>query len=496
MRRWLVGLAASLAAIVVLTAAMVPLRSHLSPATTALVLVVPVVVGVVVGGLAAGVCSVVAGFLVYDFFFIPPYLTLWVGAAQNWVALGVYGAVMLLVSQVVARMNSARSEARRQGREIAELFELSRMLVEDRSLDVLLSSVVSTVADVFGARQVVLLLPDDGNLTVAASKGQDLSDNQLRRVLPKAGELTSLGVSPFEHDGLFVIALAAAGRPVGLLVVSSDVVKADRRAPLMLFANHIALAVERVQLRDKALQSRLAEEVARLAKTMVGAVSHDLRAPLTTIKGASSTLADSELDLDAEATRTLVKLIDVQADRLAHLVQNLLDMSRIQAGVLTPRWSVTSVDELLAGALDALDHRGHVITVETRGDLPFVDADEVLISRVLINLLENALRYSPKATPVVVRAAIEGDDRVKVSVIDRGPGVIAERRNEVFELFSRRHDDAGAGLGLTIAKTFVEAHGQHIWVSEAPGGGAMFCFTLATVAPISEEMKLGADSHH
>ena len=495
-RRGLLGLLASLGAIAALTAAMVPLRSHLSPATTALVLVVPVVVGVVIGGLAAGICSVVAGFLVYDFFFIPPYLTLWVGAAQNWVALGVYAAVMLLVSQVVARMNSARSEARRQGREIRELFELSRLLVEDRPLDVLLSSVVTTVADVFAARQVVLLLPNDGTLAVAASIGPDLSDSQLRRVLPNAGELTTLQSGPFEHDGLVVVALAAAGRPVGLLVVSSDAATIDRRAPLMLFANHIALAVERVQLRDKALQSRLAEEVARLAKTMVGAVSHDLRAPLTTIKGASSTLADSELDLDAEATRTLVTLIDGQADRLAHLVQNLLDMSRIQAGVLTPRYSVIAVADLLAGALDAVDARDHVITVEAGDAVPPVDADEVLISRALTNLLENALRYSPKSTPIVVRAALEGDDTVVVSVTDHGPGVMAERRNEVFELFARRHDDAGAGLGLTIAKTFVEAHGQHIWVSEAPGGGAMFCFTLATVAPIAEEMTLGADSHH
>ncbi len=496
MRRSVGGLAASIGAAAVLTAAMVPLRSDLSQATTALVLVVPVVIGVVIGGLTAGVCSVAVGFLVYDFFFIPPYLTLWVGAAQNWVALGVYAAVMLLVSHVVASMNSARSEARRQGREIRELFELSRLLVEDSPLEVLLSSVVTTVADVFAARQVVLLLPNDGTLEVAASVGPQLSEIQMRRVLPKAGELSTLQAGPFEHDGLVVIALAAAGRPVGLLVVSSDAATVDRRAPLMLFANHIALAVERVQLRDKALQSRLAEEVARLAKTMVGAVSHDLRAPLTTIKGASSTLADSELSLDAEATSTLARLIDVQADRLAHLVQNLLDMSRIQAGVLTPRYTVTSIDDLLRDALDAVDPHDHVLSVEWREDLPPVDVDEVLISRVLTNLLQNALRYSPKDAPISVRATLDGEDKVVVSVADQGPGVIAERRNEVFELFARRQDDTGAGLGLTIAKTFVEAHGQHIWVTEAPGGGAMFCFTLATVAPIAEEMKLGADSHH
>lgn len=496
MRRIIIGVAVALVTIAALTAAMVPLRRDLSPATTALVLVVPVVISVVVGGLPAGLLGVAAGFFVYDFFFIPPYLTLWVGAAQNWVALGVYVVVMILVSQVVARMNSARTEARRQGREIRELFELSRLLVEDRPLDVLLSSVVTTVADVFGARQVALLLPEDGKLGVVASKGEELSQPQLRRVVPKAGELTSLRGGPVERDGLVVVALAAAGRPVGLLVLSAEAATPAHREPLMLFANHMALAVERVQLRDKALQSRLADEVARLAKTMVGAVSHDLRAPLTTIKGASSTLADSELDLGAETSRALAKIIDLQADRLAHLVQNLLDMSRIQAGVLTPRYSVISVADLLAGAVETLDARGHDISIELADDLPLVDVDEVLMARVLTNLIENAIRYSPKTAPIRLQGDVDDDGRIVVSVTDHGPGVMAERRNEVFGLFARRQDDAGAGLGLTIAKTFVEAHGQRIWVEEAPEGGAKFCFTVPGVAPIGEEMKLAADSRH
>lgn len=159
MRRTVFGTLAALATMAALTAAMFPARHHLSIPTTALVLVIPVVIGVIAGGFVAGILSVVAGFLVYDFFFIPPILTLWVGAPQNWVALGVYAAVMLPVSQVVAGMNAAKAEARRQGREIRELFGLSHLLVEDMPLDVLLSVVVNTLAEVFAARQVALLLP-------------------------------------------------------------------------------------------------------------------------------------------------------------------------------------------------------------------------------------------------------------------------------------------------------------------------------------------------
>jgi two-component system sensor histidine kinase KdpD len=132
---------------------------------------VPVVIGVVTGGFVAGLISVGAGFLVYDFFFIPPIYTLWVGAPENWVALGVYVAVMLPVSQVVAGMSSAKAEARRQGREIRQLFEISHLLVEDKPLDVLLSTVATTVAEVFDAQQVALLLPEGGQLAVVASAG-------------------------------------------------------------------------------------------------------------------------------------------------------------------------------------------------------------------------------------------------------------------------------------------------------------------------------------
>src|SRR5664280_3789770 len=201
MRRSVIGTVAALASMAALTAAMLPIRSHLSIATTALVLIGPVVIGVIAGGFIAGLISVGAGFLVYDFFFIPPYRTLWVGAPQNWVALGVSVAVMVPVSQVVASMNSAKAEARRQGREIRELFEISHLLVEDKSLDVLLSSVATTLAEVFSADQVALILPEGEKLEVVASAGEPLSDTQLRCVLPTEGQLATLGTQTFERDG-------------------------------------------------------------------------------------------------------------------------------------------------------------------------------------------------------------------------------------------------------------------------------------------------------
>jgi two-component system sensor histidine kinase KdpD len=481
----------------VLTAAMLPIRHSLSIATTALVLVVPVVIGVVIGGFMAGVVSVVAGFLVYDFFFIPPYLTLWVGRPQNWAALGVYVAVMLPVARVVAVLNAARAKERRQGTELRELFQLSGLLLEDKPLNELLTAVVTTVAEVFGARQVALFLPRGSTLEIAAGSGEPLTPDQIRRVLPSPGELARLSAQPDVRGDVLVHALTAAGRPVGLLVLSAESAAGPEREPLSLFANQIALAVERAQLREQVLRTRLTEEVGRLAKTLVAAVSHDLRAPLARIKASSSTLADAEFDIDPQTRLNLAALIDKQADRLAELVQNLLDMSRIQAGVLQPRRMTTSFPEVVTGVISDLTPalRGHPVELSLPDDLPLVDIDVTLITRVLTNLLENSIRHAPKGTRITIGAQPNAPDAVLIFVDDQGPGVSPDQRDEAFGLLARRDSDAGAGLGLSIAKTFVEAHGQRIWIEDAPEDGARFCFTLPVGRLSLEEARLGTSAH-
>jgi two-component system sensor histidine kinase KdpD len=491
MKRTVIGTVAALASMAALTIAMIPLRGHLSIATTALVLVVPVVIGVVTGGFVAGALSVAAGFLVYDWYFIPPIHTLWVGAPQNWAALGVYVAVMLPVAHVVARMDAARATARRHAKEIRELFQFSDLLVEEKPLDALLPAIVTALADVFGSSQVALFLPRNGRLEIAASAGESLSEQELRRVLPAPTDLGTPRAQSFDADGLLVLALVAAGRPIGLLVLSGGTAARHEREPLLLFANQIALAVERTQLREQAMQSRVTEEMAGLARTLVAAVSHDLRTPLASIKASSSTLADAGLDISAEASRRLATLIDTQADRLAELVQNLLDMSRIQAGVLQPRRTVVSLAGLVSTVVSevAPEPRGYTVRVALPDDLPPVDVDLTLISRVLANLLENAIRHGPKHSTITIGGVLANPQTVVVHVADHGPGVRPERRNEIFELFARRPGDAGAGLGLTIAKTFVEAHGQRIWVEDVPDGGARFCFTLPVAPSISDEPR-------
>ncbi len=487
MRRGVLGSVAALAAMGALVAVMLPLRSHVSVATTALVLVVPVVCGVVVGGFPVGVFGVAAGFLVYDFVFIPPYYTLSVGASQNWVALGVYVAVMLLVASVVARLEVARAQAHQRERAIRRLFELTDLLIEDRPLPEVLEVIVSTVLDAFGSRSVALVLPVGTGLEVVAAAGVPLTEDELGAVTPPPGVPASLGGTGAgsSHDGFRTVALAASGRPIGLLGIWGAPASRHDQELLWTFANHLALALERAQLREQALRTELLEEVDRLQRALVRAVSHDLRTPLATIKMSASTIRDHGPGVGPEQRAELLELIDDQADRLDHLVTNLLDVSRVQAGALELHREPIALVDLVTDALRGLGRvvGDTTVALDIGNDLPLVDVDHVLVGQVLTNLLENAARHAPPGTAVTVAAKVGPDGLVHVAVQDEGPGVPLNERAEVFLLFNRNGSNGGTGVGLSIARAFLAAHGQEIWIEDAPGGGARFCFTLPA-APV------------
>ena len=288
-----------------------------------------------------------------------------------------------------------------------------------------------------------------------------------------------MGTSGLIQDRLQTVALSASSRPVGVLAVRGLLASAADRAVLRAFANHAAVAVERAQLREQALRSELLEEVDRLRRSLLGAVSHDLRTPLASMKVASSTLLDRTLSLSDADTDELHGLIDVQTDRLTRLVSSLLDMTRFQAGVLEIHrqpWSVLDlVGETLPGLRAALG--GRTVEVNIPDWLPPVAVDHLLVGQVIANLVENADRHAPPNSAVTIAAEIRGD-RVAISVSDEGPGVPPQEREAVFNSYVRFDTGGRSGLGLAIAETFVKAHGERIWVEDGPGGGARFLFTL------------------
>jgi two-component system, OmpR family, sensor histidine kinase KdpD len=478
-RTRLVGSLTGVAAVAVLGLGLLPLRSHLAVSTVALILVIPVALGVVVGGFSAGLVSVTAGFLVYDFFYIPPYNTLNVGTTQNWTALGVYVVVMLLVSRIVANLDLARAAARRGEDAARRLSELSELLVGDQPVDALLTTIVSAAHTVFSVPGVSLLELDDGRLRVVASAGEALSDEELRRLEPDSGVPVSVGPATGAPDELRTVALVASGRPVGILALRGLPTSATDRAVLTTFANDAALALERARLRDQALRTQVLEEVDRYRQGLMGAVSHDLRTPLATIQVASSTLSNRTAELTVDQAHELYRLIEVESRRLTRLVANLLDQSRIEAGVLRVQRAPVPPAQLARDAVTALGPvlHGHHIEVAVPATLPDVDVDVALIDQAMINLLDNALRYSPDGGVITVTGRLDGE-RVTLAVSDEGPGIPPDQRDVVFHRFTRFDEGGRAGLGLTIARTFVEAHGESLWYEDAPGGGARFVLSL------------------
>lgn len=478
MRRTLWGGAASLSLMVACTTILFAFRPHLSIATPALVLVVPAILAVSVGGFSVGVVAAVVGFLAYDWFFLPPYGTLTVSDPQEWVALGVYLVVVLVVARLVAVEQVARRLAAAREEGIRRLFVVSEHLIGEQTLDELLGLVVSTVHETFKTRWVALLLPEDGALRIAATAGEDLTEVERDAALGMSGRAEPLTLAG-PSLGASRIALTAVQRPVGQLVVSDAVLAPLERRLLGAFANQAALAIERSRLRAQAVRAELLEEADRWRSALMGAVSHDLRTPLASIKASVSTLrGDVQRLSDADRT-VLLETIDSESDQLTRLVANLLDVARIESGTLRlwrePHEVRDVLDAGVAAAASALG--GHVVEVVVHDDEAVVEVDLVLIAQVLANLLTNAAQHSPEGSTIRLETSSAGD-LVAVSVSDEGPGVPEEDRERLFHMVDRRAGSGRAGLGLAISTAFLEAHAQRLEVDDAPGGGARFTFQV------------------
>ena len=484
-QRTVLGIVAMLATLVALLAVMLPFRAHLSLTIPALVFVLPALAGVAVGGFLPGALGALAGFVAYDYFFLPPYDTLSVRSPQNWVALVVYVVVVLVVAQVAARLRDAREEALRRTEEAGRLFELSRALIGDLSQPEMLSHIVATVQESFSPSWTALVLPEyvggsgDGPLRVAATAGHPLVADEVSSLTSGGGQARSLGLSDGDAPRRVSVALVVGARPVGMLVLQDARLAGTERDLLGTFANQAALAVDRARLRDQAMRTRVLEEIDVWHRALMGAVSHDLRTPLASVKTAVSNLRQPGARLAPEDRAELLELIEHQTDRLSRLVTNLLDMTRIDSGSLELRPVAIAFDELIEETLDSLGDvvpRARVAT-DAASNLPLLRIDHVLVSQVLANMVENAARHSPPDGMVRIEAReIPGHGAVEVAVTDDGPGIPPAEHERVFEMFSQNGGGGRAGLGLAIAKAFVEAHGGRIWVDPDRESGARLVF--------------------
>jgi two-component system sensor histidine kinase KdpD len=269
-----------------------------------------------------------------------------------------------------------------------------------------------------------------------------------------------------------------------------DVFAEDRRT-LGRLAGAAARTLEAQRLGDQAARARDLAEIDRVRSALLSAVSHDLRTPLAGVKAAVSSLRQPDLELPADAQAELLATIEESTDRLDALVDNLLSMSRLQAGVLSVHRRPTALDAVVAQALLHASAQGAAVEVDIPDDLPLIDTDPGLLERVVANLLANARNASPTDQPIRLYGRADGD-RVHLQVIDHGPGVPVADRDRIFEPFQRLHDrttTAGLGLGLAIARGFTEATGGAITPSQTPGGGMTMTVTLPTASHNSAQVS-------
>jgi two-component system sensor histidine kinase KdpD len=261
----------------------------------------------------------------------------------------------------------------------------------------------------------------------------------------------------------------------------------DQLRTLDAFTNQIALAIERARLDEQAHQAELLEVTDKLQNALLNSISHDLRTPLVSITGALSSLADDEVDLDEAARRSLIETAGEEADRLNRLVGNLLDMTRLESGAMRIKHVAGDIQDVIGSSLEELRSRlgDRAVSVNVPDDLPLVPMDFVLIERVLVNVVDNALKYSPPETPIEIHAHAAGAF-VEIAVADHGVGIPSEDLTRVFDKFyrvQRPGNVSGTGLGLAISKGIVDAHGGFIAAENRPEGGTIITIALPLESP-------------
>ncbi len=423
----------------------------------------------------------VANVLAFDFFFVPPRFSLAVTDFQYVVTFGVMLTVALIIATLVASVRAQTLLAGTRERRTALLYAMSRELVSTRAREDLARVAVKHVAETFASRAVVLLADADGRLRHPRSPPTPAS--LLKADLALARRVFAEG-SP--ADEAQYLPLKASQNVLGVLAVeplqASRRLSPEQRDLIEAFARQIALALERARLQEEAEEARVAAETESIRNTLLASISHDLRTPLAVITSASSALCDPSMHFDAEACRSLAAQIEAKSKEMTGIIANVLDLVRLESGQFSMRLENVAIEDLVSSALQRLATRllAHRVEVRIPTDLPPARVDGALVLQVIANLLENVVKYTPAGTAVTIEAARDSA-LLRIRVDDTGPGLPPGDVERLFAKFHRGHDESavgGAGLGLSICRAIVAAHGGEIHASQRPGGGARFAFTL------------------
>jgi two-component system sensor histidine kinase KdpD len=437
-------------------------------------------------GLEEAIVGSLLGVVCFDFFFVAPRFSLAIADPGYLFTFAVMFGVSILVGTLSQRMRANADSASQRERRTAALYALSRQLVKSRSKKEISKAAAASVLDILELESVVLLPDDNGRLMPASWSGNDDRrpefDPAVAEWTMKHGEPAGTGTDTLPGSDALYIPLKGSGHPVGVLAVlpkKGEEIDLRHMDMIQGLSNQAALALERANLAKESHNIRLQVESERLRNTLLSSVSHDLRTPLTSIAGAASTLLNGAPSKDQQ--RELATTIYEESDRLNRLVRDLLDMTRLESGELQLNCEWQSSEELVGSAVRRTEQmlEKHKLSVSVEADLPLLKVDGPLIEQVLINLLENAGRHSPKGSLVEIKATQSGGF-VRFEISDNGPGIVVGEEEAIFEKFHRggKAQAGGFGLGLAICRGVLKAHGSQIWARHRPGGGAQFVFEL------------------
>lgn len=480
-RGWTRYLKAS-AVVVLITLAGLQLEMRLAPSNVAMLYLLGVVFTSIKWGLwPALMCSLIGIFL-FDFLFIQPYRSFAFTDVWYLITLITFICVAALVSILSSNAREQALAAREREAQTALLYALTRSLGVARHTEEVLQIAAGLVRQAFGC-DIALLLADEvgalvprfvpGGVHLSASIYEDA-----RRVYEQSID----DISP--NQRVAFIPLKTASRAIGVMVLlqsSHSGFLPGRERVMDAVATQVALAIEHNILEENARDAEILRRADELHRTLLNSVSHSLRAPLAAILSAVNPIAEAQATADPATVLELARVAQGEAFRLDTLIGNLLDLSRLEAGALKFRQEPHDIEDVIGAALQEFQNpQERPIEIAVRSGLPLVSIDFVLLVNVLVNLLDNAIKYSPGGEPVKIEAALR-NGRMEVRVSDHGCGIPPNERGAIFGKFARgsgTEHTPGLGLGLPICKGFIEAHHGRIWVEEGTGGGSVFCFTL------------------
>jgi two-component system sensor histidine kinase KdpD len=466
-----------------------PLAAHFDRSNiVAIYLLTVVVVGVRLGRGPAALAAVLC-VSAFDFFFVPPRFSFAVSDVQYLLTFFIMLTVGLITGQLTAGLRFQARVALHREERAAALYELARALSGAVEVEQVVRISDDSIERTFHAN-AALLLPDPSGRLVLASEPSLSVDLGIAQWAFDRGDPAGVGTDTLPGSEVLYVPLRAPAQARGVLAVKAKNRRLlripEQRQLLDTFAALIAIALERVHYVGVAQDALVRMESERLRNSLLAALSHDLRTPLTILVGLAESLALTKPPLSPDQLETAQAIQD-EARRMSTLVSNLLDMARIESGEVTLNLQWQPLEEVVGAALDATRAmlKQHRIEVRLPLDLPLVRFDALLLERVLVNLLENASKYTPAGTTVILAAEVVAD-KLKVSVTDDGPGLPSGSEERVFQKFTRGDRESatpGVGLGLAICRAIIESHHGTITGMNRPGGGATFAFTLPLGSP-------------